>query len=495
MRYVLNGGGSGPQWFFFLPFPSVMGASSNITFPQIPQHRAAMTSNKKGLNSKWSEEEKDLDDVEDDLDPLKGLVEEFVDLGFLRVQELTGYWFKNRDWCWLGLLSPYAHATALMDPERVISRGEVHFHWSKRRGHLLELGKALFKLSVATDFMENPTKSSNKEDLKYVCLALSTPSKSLNFKRWRDADYAETIALVVKQSQFMLHIRERADYALNNATMVEVFYIFQACVFLDSGRDYSAVIGFQQALLTAARIDSYTNTDCLDVFEGLSPKVFFREYGVKYEYKTEVEAEPPTITSNVRATVEIWDVPVAQCFGDNIADTQMRCDEIMAKITTVQSYCRDLLAMNAVYLSKTTRVEDRIRVNFDCEGFIQKELGCTKQELEKCIVNFALPPMEGVSAETGIRMKVPRSVSLLVWNQEVVSAAVHRQWAKANLIALRRFCAAKIENRTMMEFIKLDHALFAAEILDVVFNYYPGVPYEHKIFASRIAKREASKNK
>lgn len=263
---------------------------------------------------------------------------------------------------------------------------------------------------------------------------------------------------------------------------MESFFIFLACVFFDSGKQYSAPAIVTQALLYAAKLNSFMDTSCLDVFKGEDPKTFFKEYSIKVEYRVQQITAPPTPTAKYHADIVIFGNKVAECSGESAQDVRYKCDETIPKITTIQEYGRDVVAFNASQLTRMARVEERRRPGYEHKALTLHFLDCTEEELNNSFVRVTLPLVEKQSPRSGIPMKITPILSMLVWKNQVISGAVHRHATVADEWAMKRYCAAKTQNRDVNDLIFLDPVMFGTAVLNNMYNYYPAVPYDREVF-------------
>lgn len=402
-----------------------------------------------------------------------------------------GYRFKDRDWCWLGILSTHIITPGPATSRRIILNGEVLSYWTKRRAMLHDLGQQLFMVALTTEIMEDPARSSSFGEYRYT--NNRSPPPLILHRRHKDGDYADVIAHVLKLSQFSLHVRGKPDMQTSDTILVETFFIFIGCAFQDSGKDYSTPARILAAVLTAAKIRSFTDTSCLNTFNGEDPNSVFKDLAIQYECSVTQVIDPPSDGAKFHGTIEIFGIEVAECYGMDALDTRIKCDEIVPKIPTIQQYTRNVLAFHAAQLSKITRAEEQLRTGFNYRGLTRHLLNCSKEQLDQSMIRIQLPPVEKTLPHDQIPMKVSPILSLFVWKDEILSGGVHRFAEKADEVAQRRFCAAKLQGKPVKDFVLLDIAMFKKEVLDAMFNYYPLVPYYLDVFDSREKARKARK--
>lgn len=250
-------------------------------------------------------------------------------------------------------------------------------------------------------------------------------------------------------------------------------------VFLDSDKSVVVAMKVYKRLLELASMHDLIPPEDLDPFRGVHPNQWFVSHclriGKDVEYRVQDQGSSAEASKRFRCTTLISNVVMSVGYGSSNGASRTANFERMRSEPYLLDYCNQLRAAFGQAHTSFHSLE-RFSIPSEPMAVITDFHCCPRKEIEKWLSTLQLTPDE-VTTKRGVKIVVPRIMSVLVYHHAVESISVGPTIQAANQTTLERYSASLSRSIPMATFIKFDYALLRPDILAAVSMYYPRIPF------------------
>lgn len=258
-----------------------------------------------------------------------------------------------------------------------------------------------------------------------------------------------------------------------------IFDRVMGSIYLDCQKSISVVMSVLKRILESASMPNLIPPELFSLFGDAHPNVFFVDHclkiGYDVKYQTIDQGIRAPISKRFRSTTTIHGVGVTEGYGQSTGASRLANLDQMRADLQLREYC--IMLQNA-FDRAHTRYHWIERANLPTHSidYLTEFFKVERRDIDKWLVVLPLANDESV-APRGIRIVVPRVLSVLIHNSVMESISVGPSKNVANQTTLGRYSASLVRNIPMTSLVKHDYALLRPDILAAVACYYPYIPF------------------